>query len=610
MKFIFIILALFFTSPLAAQIVSVKHGGTGASSKDSALKNLLPTQHVADSLKALSTDGHGNVSWQSVSGGGGVTVPLTLRMDTVLYNPDWNFALKLINTSINDGVSASNSLSPNLQWSSHYFNAGDTGQSLSEYSMNTESIHNRSISAFYLDHRIDGQYVSDFNFGDDSVASSAYISFNTNNTDFKLQSLGGGNSDFWLTAPANCSLHLTVPASHGTAGQVLTDDGTGVTSWGAAGSPWFVGQATNPVSAPSVTDGSKGIGAGDSVTISAYGGIAVGRRTAASAIDAIAIGSKSVASGNFSLAIGNSDNPALAKSIGTIAIQATDAATSQTDDGQHGYNILIGALAANTATSDALNIALGYNAQVRGAGNTLVGSNAYANGGSASYETFYGYAAGNFVPADGKYQTIIGAYGSLATPEVTGLPHLNHDSTTVLGSSYGLYSRNAHHVLVGYNNDTTQFTFSNAKKGLFTVGAGNLYLNAARFNALNVTIDGTVAAGNNFVASTSLGIAATPIAGTYAKDNAIIAWGNIAADGTITSQYGNFTIAHTGSSGIYTITLPTSITNPVVTVTPQTLALFSATISGATLTVNTDLGTIALPVATDEAFYFVVTGRP
>ncbi len=90
----------------------------------------------------------------------------------------------------------------------------------------------------------------------------------------------------------------------------------------------------------------------------------------------------------------------------------------------------------------------------------------------------------------------------------------------------------------------------------------------------------------------------------------LLAWGNIAANGTITSQFGNFAITHTGASGIYTITLPTTPSAASVTITPQTLALTSATISGATLTVNTDLGTIAIPVATDEAFYFIVTGRP
>jgi hypothetical protein len=127
-----------------------------------------------------------------------------------------------------------------------------------------------------------------------------------------------------------------------------------------------------------------------------------------------------------------------------------------------------------------------------------------------------------------------------------------------------------------------------------------------------VTSWANAATGANWISTTSLGGTTTPTAGMYAKDNAITATGSIASAGTITSQFGNFSIGHTGSSGVYTITLPNSFTNGWVTASINSSGLLAATcdvfFSGNTITVTTYL--VATGVATDESFNFIFIGRP
>lgn len=64
---------------LMSGVLEVTNGGTGASNASTAINNLLPAQ-TGNSGKVLSTDGS-NVSWTTVSGGGGGTVT------SVAFNP-------------------------------------------------------------------------------------------------------------------------------------------------------------------------------------------------------------------------------------------------------------------------------------------------------------------------------------------------------------------------------------------------------------------------------------------------------------------------------------------------------------------------------------------
>ncbi len=162
-------------------------------------------------------------------------IPLVLKMDTVKYNPINNFALQLLNDSANTGgASASDGVSPILQWTSNYLNSTDTGDVHSDWIMNTQTPHNQSKSYFYLDNRINGQYVFDWVLENDSVAGSCNMVMSTTATDFGLYS--EPNSDFHLIASANCTLHLIIPTNNtGSASKVLTVDsvvsGKTYTSW-------------------------------------------------------------------------------------------------------------------------------------------------------------------------------------------------------------------------------------------------------------------------------------------------------------------------------------------------------------------------------------------
>lgn len=154
----------------------------------------------------------------------------------------------------------------------------------------------------------------------------------------------------------------------------------------------------------------------------------------------------------------------------------------------------------------------------------------------------------------------------------------------------------------------------NAENDLFTVtenssNAGDVTATGSLTAATDVTSSsGNVVASTGYVQSgNSLGAATTPASGAYYKDNAVIAWGDVAAAGTYNDQFGNSAITHTPGTGVYTITLPNSPTAASTIVTLQSLGVSTVTRSGSTITVTTyDLtGT-----PTDLDFYYQTVGRP
>ncbi|MBS1914501.1 MAG: hypothetical protein JST22_21125, partial [Bacteroidetes bacterium] len=108
-------------------------------------------------------------------------------------------------------------------------------------------------------------------------------------------------------------------------------------------------------------------------------------------------------------------------------------------------------------------------------------------------------------------------------------------------------------------------------------------------------------------ATTVLGAASTPNAGTVYRDNVVIAWGDIAAAGTVNDQFGNVVVVHTPGTGVYTVTLPNAPTAASTIITLQSLGLTTVTRAGAVLTVTT-YDTTGTP--TDLDFYFQTVGRP
>lgn len=163
---------------------------------------------------------------------------------------------------------------------------------------------------------------------------------------------------------------------------------------------------------------------------------------------------------------------------------------------------------------------------------------------------------------------------------------------------------------------------------ILSINAGTTTIDAARIgNGItntqvdnNLTIDGgvidntpigaTTESTGKFTtveATTVLGAATTPNAGTYYRDNATIAWGDIAAAGVVNDQFGNFAVVHTPGTGVYTVTLPNAPTAAATVVTLQSLGLTTVTRAGAALTITT-YDTTGTP--TDLDFYFITTGRP
>lgn len=111
--------------------------------------------------------------------------------------------------------------------------------------------------------------------------------------------------------------------------------------------------------------------------------------------------------------------------------------------------------------------------------------------------------------------------------------------------------------------------------------------------------------------------------GSYYRDNAIVAWGNIAGDGTIESEFGVVSVSHTPGSGAYEITLDitTSGNDPnllVMNATAEVDAIPTSAAAARLISVDQIAGsgnsfnvyiTTGSFSAVDNEFTFIVTGR-
>jgi nitrogen fixation protein FixH len=232
-------------------------------------------------------------------------------------------------------------------------------------------------------------------------------------------------------------------------------------------------------------------------------------------------------------------------------------------------------------------------------------------------------ASGDIVTSNAgslETRTIASLGGSIA---VSTDATLAGDGTT--GTPLGLNLANANTWTA---TQTLPVTAAQGDDLIASVNAGTTTIDAARIGAGltdaqvndNLTIDGgtvdnspigvTIESSGRFTtaeATTVLGAASTPNAGTYYRDNATIAWGDIAASGVVNDQFGNSVLAHTPGTGVYTVTLPNAPTAAATTVTLQSLGLTTVTRAGAVLTITT-YDTTGTP--TDLDFYFITTGRP
>ncbi|MEP7219893.1 MAG: hypothetical protein ABI876_13305, partial [Bacteroidota bacterium] len=164
-------------------------------------------------------------------------------------------------------------------------------------------------------------------------------------------------------------------------------------------------------------------------------------------------------------------------------------------------------------------------------------------------------------------------------------------------------------LIASTNSGTTTIDAARIGAGLTDVQVNdNLTVNGGTID--NTTIGATTESTGRFStseATTVLGAATTPAAGTTYRDNSVIAWGDIAAPGIVNDQFGNVTVIHTPGTGVYTVTLPNAPTAASTIVTLQSLGLVTVTRAGAVLTITT-YDTTGTP--TDLDFNFQTVGRP
>ncbi|MCA9726271.1 MAG: hypothetical protein R3E12_13405 [Candidatus Eisenbacteria bacterium] len=109
-----------------------------------------------------------------------------------------------------------------------------------------------------------------------------------------------------------------------------------------------------------------------------------------------------------------------------------------------------------------------------------------------------------------------------------------------------------------------------------------------------------------------------PAPGTIYRDNVVVAWGQVFANGTLAGSFGVESAQRNGL-GVYLITLPNPIPNDEISVTvmPQGYGPWFASAYTSERVGGTDIYVsiwapqeISMPVARDQAFYFQVMGRP
>lgn len=69
---------------MASTTVQIKQGGTGQTTANAGLNALLPSQ-TGNNGKFLQTDGS-NTSWQTATGGSGLTFTEVMRLKTIMNN--------------------------------------------------------------------------------------------------------------------------------------------------------------------------------------------------------------------------------------------------------------------------------------------------------------------------------------------------------------------------------------------------------------------------------------------------------------------------------------------------------------------------------------------
>ena len=431
---------------------------------------------IAEIGNSLSVDGNGNLVFEA---GVGITADVTGNADT---------ATTLETARTINGVSFNGSA--NITVTATATNALTIGSYLTGSSYNGSSAITIAADA------------TSANTGSKLVARDASGNFSA-----------GAITASGLTIGA-----ITLPATDGTNGQVLTTNGSGAVTFADAGGAALELYVENPVTptAPSATgdnavaigfnaraSGTKAVALVDG-NASGLRGFAVGFNAAASGNNSIALGSASVSSDTSSVAIGQSANATANQSL-ALGYQATTATgnwpTAIGRSYASGSDSFAAAIADNTSSygaTGANSIAMGYQAKATQANGIAIGDRVVATGnpsiavgrqitasGAGSAAFGINYSGNNIasgenslivtrggVTASGKNSAIFGGYSKATAERSFAL------GTNAASDSYGKFAFSAK----GFNQDF--YVDGSAQAGLsilsrITTDATSAYLSGS-----------------------------------------------------------------------------------------------------------------------------------
>lgn len=307
---------------------------------------------------------------------------------------------------------------------------------------------------------------------------------------------------------------LTLPASHGSAGQVLTTDGSGVLSW-VTNTPADVVTSVNGQSGPSVVLTAASVGAvakagdtmsgalimGPSGTLSGQAGKISFRELAANGTDSVSLVAPDALSGSVSFTLPASDGSAgqvlTTNGSGVLSFAAIPSAPVSSVNGRTGAVVVQELVHPTTGSTFEYGKS---NAGMTGGYNTALGVNAGISITSGSSNTLYGYqAAANLTTGNNNVaiglnagQYWINSVQSVAIGQSAGS---NNSQTyarrsTFIGDNAGVFVRNSeYNTFIGYLTGPTTLTDIS---GAVAIGVDSSGTSAS------------VTANNQFVLGTSL----------------------------------------------------------------------------------------------------------
>ncbi len=180
-------------------------------------------------------------------------------------------------------------------------------------------------------------------------------------------------------------------------------------------------------------------------------------------------------------------------------------------------------------------------------------------------------------------------------------------------------------VDITYGDDDVPAVQITNKTGVGLGVSGGIEVVGSPYAIVGTGVDST---SDRFVSGTSVGNSTAPEPGSIYRDNAPLAWGRIAADGTIIADFGILRVGHTPNApGVYQIILdnPVAVDKngepaiaPVITLETrsidETIKFASwGTISGSSGTVSNSEFVVRIrdfETGSDGAFTIIVHGRP